>query len=250
LELEVADPIKTVYLFNDEFTNFLDAKIGIDTLELLSKLNYRVKIIENHESGRSHISKGFLEEAKVLANKNINLFKDLISDETPLIGIEPSAILSFRDEYLRLAEDPSAAEKFSKHCFIIEEFLKNEIVAGNIKASSFTSEEKNIKIHAHCHQKALSNSAITFNILNLPVNYKVTIISSGCCGMAGSFGYEKEHYEISMNIGEQSLFPAVRKSSSETIIAANGTSCRHQIFDGTKREAKHPVSVLREALGS
>jgi len=250
LELEVSDPIKTVYLFNDEFTNFLDAKIGIDALELLSKLNYRVKIIENHESGRGHISKGFLEEAKVLANKNIDLFKDLISNETPLIGIEPSAILSFRDEYLRLAEDPSAAEKFSKNCFIIEEFLKNEIVAGNIKASSFTSEEKIIKIHAHCHQKALSNSAVTFDILNLPINYKVTIISSGCCGMAGSFGYEKEHYEISMNIGEQSLFPAVRKSPSETIIAANGTSCRHQIFDGTKREAKHPVSVLREALGS
>jgi len=250
LELEVSNPIKTVYLFNDEFTNFLDAKIGIDALELLSKLNYRVKIIKNPESGRSHISKGFLEEAKVLANKNIDLFKDLISNETPLIGIEPSAILSFRDEYLRLAEDPSAAEKFSKNCFIIEEFLKNEIAAGNVKASSFTSEEKNIKIHAHCHQKALSNSAVTFDILNLPINYKVTIISSGCCGMAGSFGYEKEHYEISMNIGEQSLFPAVRKSSSETIIAANGTSCRHQIFDGTKREAKHPVSVLREALGS
>jgi len=250
LELEVSDPIKTVYLFNDEFTNFLDAKIGIDALELLSKLNYRVKIIENHESGRGHISKGFLEEAKVLANKNIDIFKDLISSETPLIGIEPSAILSFRDEYLRLAEDPSAAEKFSKNCFIIEEFLKNEIAAGNIKASSFTSEEKIIKIHAHCHQKALSNSAVTFDILNLPKNYKVTIISSGCCGMAGSFGYEKEHYEISMNIGEQSLFPAVRKSPSETIIAANGTSCRHQIFDGTKREAKHPVSVLREALGS
>jgi FAD/FMN-containing dehydrogenase/Fe-S oxidoreductase len=248
--LTVSDPIKTVYLFNDEFTNFLDTKIGIDALELLSKLNYRVKIIENHESGRGHISKGFLEEAKVLANKNIDLFKDLISNEIPLIGIEPSAILSFRDEYLRLAEDTSAAEKFSKNCFIIEEFLKNEIVAGNIKASSFTSEEKNIKIHAHCHQKALSNSAVTFDILNLPINYKVTIISSGCCGMAGSFGYEKEHYEISMNIGEQSLFPAVRKSPSETIIAANGTSCRHQIFDGTKREAKHPVSVLWEALGS
>jgi Fe-S oxidoreductase len=250
LELEVSDPIKTVYLFNDEFTNFLDSEIGIDALELLSKLNYRVKIIENPESGRSHISKGFLEEAKVLANKNIDLFKDLISNETPLIGIEPSAILSFRDEYLRLAEDPSAAEKLSNNCFIIEEFLKNEIAAGNIKSSSFTSEEKLIKIHAHCHQKALSNSAVTFDILNLPKNYKVTIISSGCCGMAGSFGYEKEHYEISMNIGEQSLFPAVRKSSPETVIAANGTSCRHQIFDGTKREAKHPVSVLREAFGS
>ena len=131
---------------------------------------------------------------------------------------------------------------------LVEEFLKKEISAGNIKESSFTLEKKIIKIHTHCHQKALSNSAVTFDILNFPVNYKPTIISSGCCGMAGSFGYEKEHYEISMNIGEQSLFPAVRKSSPETIIAANGTSCRHQIFDGTKRTAKHPVSILREAL--
>jgi Fe-S oxidoreductase len=94
----------------------------------------------------------------------------------------------------------------------------------------------------------LSNQKVTFDVLNLPKNYKVTIISSGCCGMAGSFGYEKEHYEISMKIGSLKLFPAVKKSSPDTIIAANGTSCRHQIFDGTKRIAKHPVSILREAL--
>ena len=97
-------------------------------------------------------------------------------------------------------------------------------------------------------KKPLSNSAVTFDVLNFPKNYKVTIIASGCCGMAGSFGYEEEHYEISMNIGNQSLFPAVRKSSEETIIAANGTSCRHQIYDGTKRTAKHPVTILKEAL--
>jgi len=132
--------------------------------------------------------------------------------------------------------------------FLIEEFLANEINEGIIDANSFTAEEKTVKIHNHCHQKALSNQKVTFDVLNLPKNYKVTIIASGCCGMAGSFGYEKEHYEVSMKVGSLKLFPAVNKADANTIIAANGTSCRHQIFDGTKRVAKHPVSVLKEAL--
>ena len=117
-------------------------------------------------------------------------------------------------------------------------------------ADSFTDEAKTIKIHNHCHQKALSNQKVSFDVLNLPKNYKVTIISSGCCGMAGSFGYEKEHYKTSMAVGELKLFPSVRKSDASAIIAANGTSCRHQIFDGTKRKALHPVSILRQALRS
>ena len=157
-------------------------------------------------------------------------------------------ILTFRDKDLRLSEDPAEAKNRAVNCFMIEEFLKKDISAGNILEESFTSEKRILKIHAHCHQKAMSNSAVTFDILNFPKNYKPTIISSGCCGMAGSFGYEKEHYAVSMKIGEQSLFPAVRKAAEETIIAANGTSCRHQITDGTKRSAKHPVTILREAL--
>ncbi|MDT0647661.1 FAD-linked oxidase C-terminal domain-containing protein [Zunongwangia sp. F260] len=246
--LRAENPLKTVYFFNDEFTNYLDAEVGIDALELLSRLKYQVEIIEHEESGRSHFSKGFLDEAKLLANKNIDIFKNLISEETPLIGIEPSAILSFRDEYLRMANNKADAEKLAPNCLLIEEFLKKEIALGNIRASSFTSEEKKIKIHGHCHQKALSNTSVTFTVLNLPENYKVTLIPSGCCGMAGSFGYEEEHYEVSMNIGEQTLFPAVRKASEDTLIAANGTSCRHQIKDGTQRNARHPVSILRDAL--
>lgn len=242
------NPIKSVYFFNDEFTNYLDAEIGIDALELLSTLNYKVLFVDHEESGRAHISKGFLEEAKTMANKNISIFSDLVSEETPLIGLEPSAVLTFRDEYLRLANDRKKAQELAANSFLIEEFLKKEIALGNIKEEQFTSEEKSIKIHGHCHQKALSNTAVTFDILNLPVNYKVTIIPSGCCGMAGSFGYEKEHYEVSMAVGEQTLFPAVRKATKETIISANGTSCRHQIYDGTKRIAEHPVSILRKAL--
>lgn len=245
---QLEKPIKTIYFFNDEFTNFLDAEMGIDALELLHELNYRVEFVKHEESGRSHISKGFLEEAKVLANKNIGIFKDIISKEAPLIGTEPSAILTFRDEYLRLANNKTDAENLAKNCFLIEEFLKKEMALGNIKAQQFTSAKKDIKIHGHCHQKALSNISHTFDILNLPQHFKVTIIPSGCCGMAGSFGYEKEHYDISMNIGEQTLFPAVRKTPEETVISANGTSCRHQIYDGTKRVSKHPVSILREAL--
>ena len=239
---------KFVILFIDEFTNHLDTQIGVDAIELLRALNYEVKLINNAESGRSFLSKGLLEQAKDVANKNVSIFKDLITSETPLIGIEPSAILTFKDEYLKLADDKTSAEALSKNTFLIEEFIQQEIELGNIKPEQFTLEAKTIKFHGHCHQKAMSNQLSSFTVLNLPKNYKVTIIPSGCCGMAGSFGYEKEHYKVSMQIGEQTLFPAVRKASNDTIIAANGTSCRHQIKDGTNRDAKHPITILREAL--
>ncbi|WP_282122288.1 FAD-binding and (Fe-S)-binding domain-containing protein [Algibacter mikhailovii] len=240
--------IKTVYLFNDEFINLLDTDIGIDALDLLESLNYEVKIINNEESGRTFLSKGFLDQAKICADKNVALFKDFISENTPLIGIEPSAILTFKDEYIRLADDKTSAEAIAKNTFLIEEFIQQEIELGNIHSGQFTKETRQVKFHGHCHQKAMVNQLSSFSVLNLPANYKVTIIPSGCCGMAGSFGYEKEHYEVSMTVGEQTLFPAIRKASEEVIIAANGTSCRHQIKDGTQREAKHPISVLKAAL--
>tara|TARA_R110002124_G_scaffold267367_1_gene434573 strand:+ start:8248 stop:11175 length:2928 start_codon:yes stop_codon:yes gene_type:complete len=241
-------PVKKVYLFIDEFTNYLESNIATDLEILLESLNYKVVYINYLESGRSFISKGFLEEAKDLANKNISIFKDLISEETPLIGIEPSAILTFKDEYIKLADDIESAKSIAKHTFLVEEFIQQEIELGNITSDQFTKEPKSIKFHGHCHQKALANQKSSFDILNLPENYKVTIIPSGCCGMAGSFGYEKEHYEVSMQIGEQTLFSAVRKASEDTIIAANGTSCRHQIKDGTGRVAMHPITILKESL--
>jgi FAD/FMN-containing dehydrogenase/Fe-S oxidoreductase len=239
---------KKVYLFNDEFTNFYDANIGKDAVELLDKLGYQVEIIDHEESGRSYLSKGFLKEAKEIANKNISIFKDIVTKETPLVGIEPSAILSFRDEYLRLANNKTEAEKISENTFTIEEFISKEIENGSIKPKLFTSKEKEIKIHGHCHQKSLSTTHSIFTMLNLPENYKVSIMNTGCCGMAGSFGYEKEHYKVSMQVGEDTLFPKVRKCSPSTEIAASGTSCRHQIFDGTNRIAKHPVTILKEAI--
>ena len=237
-----------VYLFCDEFTNYYDVQIGIDAITLLFNLGYKVNIIDHEESGRSHISKGFLDEAKVLANKNIEIFKGIITSNTPLVGIEPSAILSFRDEYLRLANDKEGAKKIAANTLTFEEFIKSEAVKGHISSNQFTKKNKTIKIHGHCHQKALSTVESTFFMLNLPENYKVSIINSGCCGMAGSFGYEKEHYDISMQVGEQSLFSKIRKFDSDTLISASGTSCRHQIYDGTKLIAKHPITILRQAL--
>lgn len=239
---------KEIFLFVDEFSNYLDTDIAVDSFVLLTRLGYKVNIIDTLDSGRALLSKGFLEEAKKEVDKNINKLKEKISATTPLIGIEPSAILSFRDEYLRLATDKTSATNISKHSYLIEEFLASEFERGNISSSMFTSEEKHIKIHSHCHQKSLSNQKVTFDILNIPENFKPTIITSGCCGMAGSFGYEKEHYDMSMQIGELKLFPAVRKTTEETIISANGTSCRHQIFDGTGRKALHPVTILKNAL--
>ncbi|MDG4715759.1 FAD-binding and (Fe-S)-binding domain-containing protein [Winogradskyella marincola] len=244
----VRNPIKEVYLFVDEFSNSLEFDIVLDLKVLLFGLGYNVIDISHLESGRSFLSKGFLEEAKAIADKNISFFKNCINDDFCLIGIEPSAILTFKDEYLKLADDKETAQFVASKTFLIEEFIQKEIESGFITSSRFTKESKTVKFHGHCYQKALANQKSSFDILNLPENYKVTIIPSGCCGMAGSFGYEKDNYEVSMQIGEQTLFPAVRKASNDTIIAANGTSCRHQIKDGTGRVAKHPVSILREAL--
>ncbi|MHB1197215.1 MAG: FAD-binding and (Fe-S)-binding domain-containing protein [Lutibacter sp.] len=246
----LSHPVKygEIYLFVDEFTNYYDANIGIDTIELLSNLGYKVIITKHKESGRSFISKGFLDEAKEKANFNVNFFKELITKETPLVGIEPSAILTFRDEYLRLADDKEAAKSISENTFTIEEFIKQEFEKNNILASSFTTQEKTLKIHGHCQQKSLSSTEPTFKMLSIPKNYSLTIINSGCCGMAGSFGYEKEHYNLSMQVGEDTLFPKIRNTENTTIIAAAGTSCRHQIMDGTNRISKHPITILREAL--
>lgn len=242
--------VKKVYLFCDEFTNYNDTEIGIKTILLLEKLGYTVIIPRHLESGRTWLSKGLIREAQKIINRNIALLSPLVSAETPLIGIEPSAILTFRDEYIDLADDAQfeAAKAMSKYVYTIDEFIAAEIDKGNISKAQFTTQQRNIILHGHCQQKALSSVAGTVKLLSFPENYTVETITSGCCGMAGSFGYEKEHYELSMKIGELVLFPAVRKQSAGTLIAAPGTSCRHQVKDGTGKKALHPVEILYDAL--
>ncbi|HYG40775.1 MAG TPA: FAD-linked oxidase C-terminal domain-containing protein [Cytophagales bacterium] len=239
-----------VYLFNDEFTQYLDTEVGVKAIQLLTALGYEVAIPKHLESARTFLSKGLVREAQKIAKKNVNLLKDVISEKTPLLGIEPSAILTFRDEYTSLVDKSmeQAAKDLGKNCLMIDEFIAREIEVGNITKEYFTKEKRKIKLHGHCHQKALSSVVPSKKILSLPENYEVEVINSGCCGMAGSFGYEKEHYDVSMKVGELVLFPSVRSASPETIVAAPGTSCRHQIKDGTGREAKHTVEVLYEAL--
>ncbi|OKS84829.1 FAD-binding and (Fe-S)-binding domain-containing protein [Mucilaginibacter polytrichastri] len=240
---------KTVYLFCDEFTNYNDAEIGKKTILLLERLGYNVIIPTHADSGRAYLSKGMLDEAKALAESNVSSLQSIINADTPLIGIEPSAILSFRDEYPSLVNNElkTAATQLSKHVYLFEEWFHAEIKRGNISQDSFTQVTKRVSLHGHCHQKALSSMSIAGEVISFPANYSVDVIPSGCCGMAGSFGYEKEHYQVSMKIGSLVLFPAVNKAP-DNIIAAAGTSCRHQIKDGTKRIALHPVEILFEAL--
>lgn len=239
-----------VYLFCDEFTNFNDVEIGQKAIQLLEKLGYEV-IIPNHlESGRTYLSKGLVKEAKKIAIQNVTLLKDLISSETPLVGIEPSALLTFRDEYLDLvpASLREEAQKLAQNALLFDEFIAREIDAKNIRSNQFTEDRQLIKLHGHCHQKALGSLTPTKKMLSLPQNYQVQLIPSGCCGMAGSFGYETEHYELSMQVGELVLFPTVRQQPNDVLIAAPGTSCRHQIKDGTGKKALHPIEILWNAL--
>ncbi len=243
-------PNGKVFLFADEFTNYNESHIGIKAILLLNKLGYEVVIPRHAESGRTYLSKGLLRKAKDVANKNISILSGLITNETPLIGIEPSAILTFRDEYPELVDSPlqEKAQKLGKNALLLEEFLVREMEKGKISKEHFTSEPKQIKLHGHCQQKAIASTLPTRKMLEIPENYKVQEIKSGCCGMAGSFGYEKEHYALSMQIGELDLFPSVRKTATEEIITAPGTSCRHHIKDGTGRKVLHPVEVLWDAL--
>jgi FAD/FMN-containing dehydrogenase/Fe-S oxidoreductase len=241
---------ETLYFFCDEFTNYYDVEIGKKAILLLEALGYHVVIPLHKESGRTFLSKGMVKKAAEIINENIGYLSPLIKDGNIIVGIEPSAILTFRDEYIDLATagNKAAARLLGEHTFTIEEFIAAEYLKGNISSQLFTKEEKQIALHGHCYQKVLSSQGHSSIMLGIPENYSVQIIPSGCCGMAGSFGYEKEHYDISQQIGELVLFPSVRQLKAAVIVAAAGTSCRHQVKDGTGKIAKHPVEILWDAL--
>jgi Fe-S oxidoreductase len=241
---------RKVLFFADEFTNYNDAHIGIKAISLLRSLGYDPVLTALSESGRTYLSKGLLNKARILAEKNVVQVMLMANKEIPLIGIEPSAILCFRDEYPELVREQyrSTARELSQYCFTIDEFIAREFEQGNISKDAFTKEKKAISFHGHCYQKALTGTQATRCMLSIPENYHVEEIPSGCCGMAGSFGYEKEHYELSMKVGELVLFPAVRAAASETLIVAAGTSCRHHLLHGTGKQAMHPVEVLFDAF--
>jgi len=241
---------RQLILYVDEFTNYNDTTLGITAIRLLNRLGMRVQIVKHPESARTFISKGLLKKAQGMARKNVAELGPLVSEEVPLVGIEPSAILGFRDEFPELVGKDLAeqAKELANHCFTMEEYLIKIFEEGGFDPSLFTKESRELKLHGHCQQKAIASTASTMKLLSIPENYKVNEIPSGCCGMAGSFGYEKEHFDLSMKVGELVLFPAVREASEDTLIAAPGTSCRHQIHDGTSRKALHPVEILYNSL--
>ena len=255
-QIRVARPKKLVCLFADEFTNQQEAELGRTFASLLLRLGYRVVIPKHEESGRAAISKGCLKLAKKIAYDNVAMMGILVTESHPLVGIEPSCILTFRDEYPDLVPEGwrKDAIELGKNCLLYDEFLLNEIREGRINADDFEATEMDIWLHGHCHQKALVGIDKTAEVLRtLLKGATVHVIPSGCCGMAGSFGYEKEHYKTSLEIGEMVLFPAVRKAVAQptgkpTFVAAPGTSCRQQILDGTGIRAVHPIEIIYKYL--
>jgi len=226
---------------------------------MLMRLGYEVEIPDLLESGRAAISKGCLKRARKIAEENVKrlIHSDIHRESSYIVGIEPSAILTFRDEYPDLvpAGMRSDALRIAKRCLLYDEFLNQEVECGNISPEAFKSDELEIWLHGHCHQKALVGIEKTVKALKLLQGAKVHVIPSGCCGMAGSFGYEQEHYKTSIAIGEMILFPTIRKavqssdithhsSTVPVFVAAPGTSCRQQIFDGTGVRAVHPIEIL------
>lgn len=249
----VSRPIKKIYLFADEFTNHQEAELGLTFAKLLMRLGYKVEIPKHVESGRAAISKGCLKLAKKYAVKNIELLVDKVTESHPIVGIEPSCILSFRDEYPDLVpnEMREMTKELGKNCLLFDEFIMKEVAAGHISKNAFKNIDAEIFIHGHCHQKSLIGVGKCADMLRLIPGVKVNVIPSGCCGMAGSFGYEKEHYETSLAIGEMVLFPIVRKAvkyKRNVIIVAPGISCRQQILDGTGVKALHPIEIMYNSL--
>lgn len=243
---------RKVYLFADEFTDMQEAELGLTFARLLTSLGYQVIIPKTVESGRAAISKGCLVLASSYASRNVRLLRDIVTDDAPLVGIEPSCILSFRDEYPDLvpAKLHDDAVRLGKNCLLYDEFIMREVARGNIRADQFRSEALDVWLHGHCHQKSLVGIEKTAAMLRLLPACKLHVIPSSCCGMAGSFGYEKEHYATSLAIGEMVLFPTLRRAQANadgrtpTIVAAPGTSCRQQIFDGTGIRAVHPIEIM------
>ena len=238
---------RLVYLFADEFTNYQEAELGLKFARLLTDLGYRVVIPEHVESGRAAISKGDLRYAAKIAAKNVDMLKDIITEDAPLVGIEPSCILSFRDEYPKLVDGgmKEVAERLANNCLLYDEFMVREMEAGHISSDKFEDNGEEIWLHGHCHQKALVGIEKTAQMIRglLPKS-ALHVIPSGCCGMAGAYGYDKAHYETSRMIGEEVLFPAVRKA--EGVVLAPGTSCREQIRHFCNVNALHPVEILRK----
>jgi FAD/FMN-containing dehydrogenase/Fe-S oxidoreductase len=238
--------VDTVVLLNDTYMNYNYPEIGKAAVALLEAAGFKVVLSETECCGRPMISKGLLDNATANAVTNIDRLYAYAEAGIPVIGCEPSCLLTFRDEYPQLVRD-DRAKKVAENSFMIDEFLMKLYEDGKLQLNMGKLEKK-ILFQAHCHQKAEMGTATSMAALRLAPGYQVELINAGCCGMAGSFGYEKEHYDLSMKIGEEALFPAIRAKDDDWEVAVMGVSCRQQVEDGTGRKARHLVEVLADAL--
>ena len=237
---------RQVVLFHDTYTTYNYPELGKAAVKVLEAAGFEVALADKKCCGRPMISKGLLRQARENAAYNVDRLFRYAEQGIPILGLEPSCVLTLRDEYPDLIDDPRA-ERLAKGTFLVEEFLVGLHEQGQLNLP-FRSGAASILLHGHCHQKALVGSSPSLRILRLLPGTTVEEVDSGCCGMAGSFGYEKEHYEMSLAIGNHRLFPAIKAKGPEWEIVASGVSCRQQIAHGTGRRAKHLVEILAEAL--
>ncbi len=236
----------TVVLFDDCFLSYNYPQVGQAATELLERAGFEVILAKQDCCGRPMISKGLLEDARRAARRNVEALAPLVEEGAVVVGCEPSCLLTLRDEYLDLLQGP-AAERLARQSYLFEEYLCKLHYEGKLSLQ-WKQERKKILLHGHCHQKAHIGTASTLQALRFPAGYEVSEINSGCCGMAGSFGFEKEHYDISKIIAETRLIPAVNAASPDTEIVITGVSCRQQISHFTRRAPRHAAEVLRDAL--
>ncbi len=238
---------KQVVLFNDTFNTYNTPEVSIAATELLEAAGYEVVLPGHGCCGRPMMSKGLFDEARAAALDTVVRLALFAKQGIPIVGLEPSCLLSFRDEYHSLLPGDIRVEQVAAQSMMLEEFLAREAEAGTLNLT-FTDTARHLLLHGHCHQKALVGTGPSKQSLTLPPQYTLEEVDSSCCGMAGSFGYEKEHYDLSMQMAERRLLPAVRAAEADTVIVAAGFSCRHQIEHGAGRLPLHPAQVLREAL--
>ncbi|MFQ5857852.1 MAG: FAD-binding and (Fe-S)-binding domain-containing protein, partial [Anaerolineae bacterium] len=244
----IRNPQSKVVLFHDTFMTYNQPSIGRAAVKVLEAGGYDPILVERRKCcGRPMISKGLLKAAKANAEHNIDVLAPYAEAGIPIIGTEPSCLLTLRDEYPELADDPRAGI-VAENSFLIEEFIARLLDEGKLDLQFNGNKPEKVLVHGHCHQKALVGTGPTLKMLQL-LGCEVEEVDSGCCGMAGSFGFEAEHYDISMKIGNLRLLPAVRAEPPTTAIAAAGISCRQQIAHGAGRTARHPIEILADALG-
>ena len=250
-----------VVLFVDTFTQYFEPENAHAAMKVLNAAGYRVLVARADAGdaepgrplccGRTFLSAGLVDEARHEARRVVAALMPHVERGAAVVGLEPSCLLSLRDEFLVMGLG-DAAQRLAGNAWLIEEFLAREQHAGRLQLPLVAIPEKRALLHGHCHQKAFDAVAPAQVVLKLVPGLAVELIESSCCGMAGAFGYEAAHYDVSMQMAELSLLPAVRRAEAETLIVADGTSCRHQIADGTRRsgvrEAVHVVRVLARAL--